>query len=239
MTATDIFGAIANPTRRRILELLRSGPLAAGDIASEFALNRPAISEHLQVLRLSGLVVETPRGRLRVYRLNASRLREVEDWLHPFERYWHARLDGITEVLNKEYSMTEPGVIQLTRFIPHPTALVWKALTDPVIHAKWWAAGDVRAVVGHRFNLDMGQFGMQPCEVIDVELERLFAYTFAPGTLGTTITWRLAPEGGGTQLSLEHKGFDLDSPLGKTAYQGMNGGWPNVIERMKSVLASG
>ncbi len=133
--------------------------------------------------------------------------------------------------------MIEPGLIQLTEFIPHPPARVWAALTDPATHAKWWAAGDVRAVVGHRFTLDMGQWGLQPCEVLAVEPERLLSYSFAPGTLNTTITWRMKAEGSGTRLSLEHKGFDLDSPMGKTAFQGMGNGWPSVIARIGSVLS--
>jgi uncharacterized protein YndB with AHSA1/START domain len=134
--------------------------------------------------------------------------------------------------------MTEPGIIQLTRLIPHPPAKVWTALTDPAIHAQWWAAGDVRAIVGHRFTLDMGPWGLQPCEVIAVEHERLLSYSFAPGTLDTTITWRLAAEGDGTRLSLEHRGFDLDSPLGKTAFDGMSNGWPGVLGQLDEVVAS-
>ncbi len=79
---------------------------------------------------------------------------------------------------------------------------------------QWWAAGDVKAVVGHRFTLDMGGWGQLPCEVIAVEPERLLSYSFAPGTLNTTITWRLEPEGTGTRLLFQQAGFDLDSPLG-------------------------
>ena len=134
--------------------------------------------------------------------------------------------------------MTEPGLIQLTRFIPHSPARVWTALTDPAVHARWWAAGDVRAVVGHRFTLDMGPWGVQPCEVVAVEHERLLSYSFAPATLNTTITWRLEAEGSGTRLSLEHKGFDLDSPLGKAAFEGMGKGWPDVVQRLQDVLAA-
>jgi DNA-binding transcriptional ArsR family regulator len=102
MPVTDIFGALANPVRRRILELLRENPRAAGDIAQEFELNRPAISEHLQVLRNVGLISEEIRGRQRVYHLNAPPLSEVRDWLHPFERYWKQRLDALNETLAKE-----------------------------------------------------------------------------------------------------------------------------------------
>jgi len=132
--------------------------------------------------------------------------------------------------------MIEPGLIQLTQFISHPPEKVWAALTDPTLHAKWWAAGDVRPVVGHRFTLDMGPWGQQPCEVLAVETEKLLSYSFAPGTLNTTITWRLCAEGDGTRLSLEHRGFDLDSALGKTAFQGMGGGWPKVLSRIESAL---
>src|ERR1044072_2011886 len=122
-----------------------------------------------------------------------------------------------------------PGVIHCDQFIAPPPATVWKALTDPELHARWWAAGDVRPVVGHHFTLDMGKWGQQPCEVLAVEPERLLRYSFASGTLDTTITWRLQPEGTGTRLFLEHSGFDLDSPLGRTALDGMGNGWPGVL----------
>lgn len=59
------------------------------------------------------------------------------------------------------------------------------------------------------------------------------------GTLNTTITWRLAPEGHGTRLTLEHKGFDLNAPMGQAAYEGMGRGWPSVLERLEGVLAAG
>lgn len=102
MAVTDIFGALANPVRRQILELLREGPLVAGDIAAEFTLKRPAISEHLQVLRNVELVVEEVWGRQRLYYLNAPPLSEVRDWLHPFEHYWQQRMRALSDTLEKE-----------------------------------------------------------------------------------------------------------------------------------------
>lgn len=132
---------------------------------------------------------------------------------------------------------TEPAAIRCDQFIPHPPEAVWRALTDPELHARWWAAGDVRPVVGHRFTLDMGAWGPQPCEVLAVEPERLLRYSFAEGSLGSTITWRLDPEGTGTRLFLEHEGLDLDTPMGRTAVEGMGRGWPDVLRRIDSVLA--
>lgn len=130
------------------------------------------------------------------------------------------------------------AVFECDQFLPHPPSAVWKALTDPEIHARWWAAGDVRPVVGHKFTLDMGAWGHQPCEVLAVEPERLLRYSFSPDALGTTVTWRLEPEGTGTRLFLEHAGFDLDSPMGRAAYEGMSQGWPSVLARITPALAA-
>jgi uncharacterized protein YndB with AHSA1/START domain len=135
--------------------------------------------------------------------------------------------------------MIKPGVIRLSQFINHPPSKVWQALTDPELHAKWWAAGDVRPVVGHRFTLDMGPWGHQPCEVIAVVPEKLLSYSFAPDTLNSMITWRLEPENLGTRLHLEQLGFDLDSPLGRSAFEGMGQGWPKILERISSAIDSG
>lgn len=134
--------------------------------------------------------------------------------------------------------MSSPAIIQLDQVYAHPPAAVWKALTDPVLHAKWWAAGDVRPIVGHRFTLDMGAWGQQPCEVLAVEPERLLRYRFAAGTLDTLITWRLTPEGTGTRLTLTHEGFNLDSPMGRQAFEGMKKGWPGVLERLGPALGA-
>jgi uncharacterized protein YndB with AHSA1/START domain len=82
----------------------------------------------------------------------------------------------------------------------------------------------------------MGNFGSQQCEVTKVDDQRLLAYRFAEGSLDTTVTWTLHPEGKGTRLVLTHAGFDLDSPMGRQAYEGMGHGWPGVLNKLESVL---
>ena len=131
--------------------------------------------------------------------------------------------------------MTLP-VIRLDRAYSHPPAAVWQALTDPELHARWWAAGDVQPIVGHKFHLDMGKWGLQPCVVLEVQPQRMIKYLFATGTLNTTITWLLEPEGAGTRLTLTHEGFNLDTPMGRFAYEGMGSGWPSVLERLAAVI---
>jgi DNA-binding transcriptional ArsR family regulator len=97
----EVAAAIADPTRRAILEMLRDGPLPAGDVAARFPVSRPAISRHLRVLRQSGLVHDELVGRQRLYRLDADRFTELAGWLARFTRPhgWEHRLDALeTEV---------------------------------------------------------------------------------------------------------------------------------------------
>ncbi len=131
--------------------------------------------------------------------------------------------------------MSEKAVIFLEHRYDHPPAAVWKALTDPAKVAQWWAPGDWRAEVGHRFTLDMGPFGKQTCEVVTVEPETTLKIKFAEGVLDTFITWKLAADGPGTLLTFTHEGFDMDSPQGRQAYEGMRPGWPKILERIAAV----
>ena len=97
-----MFDALANPVRRRILALLRRDPQPVNELVAQFELSRPAVSEHLQVLRVAGLVREERRGRQRVYHLEPQPLAEVGEWLHPFERHWRARMRALRDVLDEE-----------------------------------------------------------------------------------------------------------------------------------------
>ena len=128
------------------------------------------------------------------------------------------------------------STLECDQYLAHPPAVVWRALTDPEIHARWWVPCDIRPVLGHRFTLDMGSWGKQASEVTAVEPARLLAYTFAEGSLDTVITWRLVPEGSGTRLFLQQSGFDLDSPMGKQAFERMGGGWPGLLRRIDRAL---
>lgn len=98
----DVFSALANPVRRQILMQLRNGPRAVNDLARGFQVGRPAVSEHLQVLRRARLVREEPRGRERYYHLDPRPLSEVNAWLEAFSKYWERRLAALGELLDSE-----------------------------------------------------------------------------------------------------------------------------------------
>lgn len=91
----DTFSALADPTRRGVIELLRERPLRAGELAAAFEMSAPAMSRHLRVLRKNGLVEEEGReddARVRVYRLKPERFAEMRDWLEEVEAYWGDQL---------------------------------------------------------------------------------------------------------------------------------------------------
>jgi DNA-binding transcriptional ArsR family regulator len=93
------FDAIADPTRRRILELLVDGERTAGEIAEQFPVSRPAISRHLRVLRETGLVRYREDAQRRLYALDATPLATVDAWLAKYRTFWTQRLDAFeTEV---------------------------------------------------------------------------------------------------------------------------------------------
>ena len=91
--------AIADPTRRRVLELVRDRELAAGEIAGRFSISRPAVSRHLRVLREAGLVEERRDGRRRLYRADPAPLAGLSAWLND---YWSARLHALKTLAEED-----------------------------------------------------------------------------------------------------------------------------------------
>jgi DNA-binding transcriptional ArsR family regulator len=100
--ASDVFSAIADPTRRRMLELLRQRQLPASQIGAKFRMSQPSISEHLRILRDAGLVRAQRIGRQRVYRLRPRPLRGVVDWVALFDQFWEDKLGTLGEFLQRQ-----------------------------------------------------------------------------------------------------------------------------------------
>ena len=94
--------AIADPTRRRIVELLATRDHTAGELVAEFDLSAPAISQHLNVLRKAGLVTTRAEGQSRIQSLNPKGLDELDAWLNRTRRFWSSRLDVLEAELKAE-----------------------------------------------------------------------------------------------------------------------------------------
>jgi DNA-binding transcriptional ArsR family regulator len=103
-SAGAAFRALADPTRRGVLDLLRRGSLPAGEIARAFPVSRPAISKHLRLLRRACLVRERREGRRRLYQLNPEPLRVVDSWLSNYRLFWEMNLADFKAFVETEHA---------------------------------------------------------------------------------------------------------------------------------------
>ena len=109
-TTYDPFNAVAEPKRRKVLEVIGTQELSVNEIVERLGWNQPMVSKHLGVLKEVGLVSERRVGRQRMYRVNAERLKPIYDWVAPFERYWsesYDRLDDVLETLKSKEKSDE------------------------------------------------------------------------------------------------------------------------------------
>lgn len=95
----DVFSALADPTRQRIVELLARGDRDAGTIAADFVISRPAVSRHLRVLREAGVIEATADAQRRVYRIRPQAFDEIDRWVSRYREFWAQRLDDLAATL--------------------------------------------------------------------------------------------------------------------------------------------
>ena len=103
----DTFTALADPTRRRIVESLALGETSFGDIAEQFEMSRPAVSQHLKTLRDAGIVTVRADAQRRIYSLSDGGLDEIDAWLGKVQKYWNQRLDKLEQLLADENDREE------------------------------------------------------------------------------------------------------------------------------------
>jgi len=97
----DVFDVLAEPSRRRILDLLVSGERSVGEMVDRLPLSQPAVSKHLRVLREARLVEVRVEGQRRVYRVGTEPLRDLDAWLGPYRAMWSSRLDALGRHLDE------------------------------------------------------------------------------------------------------------------------------------------
>jgi DNA-binding transcriptional ArsR family regulator len=100
--AVDTFAVLAEPTRRRILEVLRGADASVGDLVTALTVNQPTMSKHLKVLREAGFVSCRTAAQQRIYRIEPGRFAEFDEWLQPYRRLWTEHLDALARHLDKE-----------------------------------------------------------------------------------------------------------------------------------------
>lgn len=98
----DAFQAIADPTRREIIDLLANQSLPVNEVAEQFEISRPAISKHIKILEECGVVVIRKKGRKRYCRTDPRKIKEVAEWAGRYRKFWSERLDVLEDILQEE-----------------------------------------------------------------------------------------------------------------------------------------
>ncbi|MDR8393897.1 metalloregulator ArsR/SmtB family transcription factor [Aliifodinibius sp. S!AR15-10] len=100
--AHDVFQAIADPTRREIIDLLATQSLTVNEVAENFDISRPAVSKHIKILNKCGLLVVRPKGRKRFCRTDPRKLQEVFEWAQRYRKFWNQKLDALEAALDED-----------------------------------------------------------------------------------------------------------------------------------------
>ena len=106
-TTTDAFNAVAEASRRKLLDAIGAGEVTVGELVDRLGFSQPQVSKHLGVLRTVGLVLVRTDGRHRWYRVNGPALKPIHDWVRSFERIWNTRLDRLDDLLAELKSQKE------------------------------------------------------------------------------------------------------------------------------------
>jgi DNA-binding transcriptional ArsR family regulator len=100
--AADVWAALGDPRRRQVLDLLRDGECAVGDVVAALGMTQPSTSKHLRVLREAGLVRVRTEAQRRVYAIEADGMADLDAWLAPYQRLWNTRLDALGRHLDDD-----------------------------------------------------------------------------------------------------------------------------------------
>jgi uncharacterized protein YndB with AHSA1/START domain len=236
----EVFRALADPTRRSLLdELFREDGQTLSALEERFAMTRFGVMKHLKQLEEAGLVVTKKRGREKLHFLNPVPIRLVHDrWVSKYAEPWAAGLSG----LKTELETPMEKVFEI--YIKTTPELLWEAITDPEIRAKYnfGAAVHTDWKVGSR--LEMGApnagFVLGEGEVLEVDPPRRLVHTMlaffseeAKAEGSTRVAWDIEPVGDSCRLTITH------DQMREGANDQIYGGWPMILSGLKTWLETG
>jgi uncharacterized protein YndB with AHSA1/START domain/DNA-binding transcriptional ArsR family regulator len=265
MTMDAVFKALADPSRRRLLDRLneRNGQ-SLRELCAGLDMARQSVTKHLAVLEGAGVVTTTRRGREKLHFLNSAPINDIaERWMSQYDRERAEALADLKRALEDD-AMEQTQFVYATYIRTTPERL-WQALTDPAFTRRYWGAGlhsdwqvgsPVQWQEGHDEEpRDLGQV------VLEAEPYRRLSYTWPPPQphhaelFGWSperlaelqreprshVRFELEPTGDAVKLTVTHDGFAPGSPLleavsGRTE---QSGGWPELVSNLKTLLETG
>ena len=242
------FRALADPTRRKILQKLERRDMTIAEVADGFDMTRAAVKKHLTILAEGELISVTRRGRAAVNRLEPAGFKRAADWLTYFDRFWDDRLGDLKPRSNnmERTPMTDamPDLVK-TAWFAAPRETVWAFLTEADKLGKWFHPAEADLAAGADYALiAAGEDGrpVRQCwgTVLEMDPPARLSYTFTIKPLAgamTTVTWRLEEAEDGTKLTLEHDG--ISAAAGAAALgllTALDKGWDVYLDALRDAV---
>jgi uncharacterized protein YndB with AHSA1/START domain len=236
----DVFRALADPTRRSLLdELFRQDGQTLGALGARLPMTRFGAMKHLKVLEGAGLVVTRRRGREKLHFLNAVPIRLIHDrWVSKYAQPWAAALSGLKRELEEETTMEKVFEI----YIKTTPQRLWQAITDTKMRSQYTFGAVITSdwTVGSRYEGKGGDAPILEGENLQVDPPRRLVQSFralwgedvkAEGT--SRVTWEIEPVGDSCKLVVTH------DQLRAGANDQLYGGWPMILSGLKTLLETG
>lgn len=235
----DLFRALGDPTRRRILDLLRERDgMTVSDLDARIALSRFGVMKHLAVLEEAGLVVARRDGRYKHIHLNAAPIQQIADrWIAPFVQPWASMTSALKQHVEKENEMTTQSDFVLETYIRATPERIWAALTSPEDTRAYYFGSEVhsdfRPGSPIRYMWPEDKL-MLDGRVIEADPPRKLVTTFRPHwgegePRETEVMFTIEPAGDAAKLTIVHKGLIA-------AEDGIRTGWMKIMSGLKTLL---
>jgi DNA-binding transcriptional ArsR family regulator/uncharacterized protein YndB with AHSA1/START domain len=245
-----VFRALADPSRRRILDLLKARPgTTVGELGERFEFSRFAVMKHLRVLEEVGLVVPRRAGKSKRLFLNAVPIQTIYDrWISQYSALWASRLTALKYSLEEEDrpmpAATQVQHVHVVHIRTTPEKL-WQALTRPDFTRQYYYDTEVRSTFEPgaeieyvRLNRDGTTKKVLTGQVLEAEANRRLVHTFSFPELPdepTRVTYEIVAIGEVVRLTMTHEGFDGETET----YRMVRGGWAPIFDGLKTLLETG
>jgi uncharacterized protein YndB with AHSA1/START domain len=246
-SADKVFRALADPNRRKMLDLVKASPgITVTALSEAFDFTRYAVMKHLKVLEDAEVVVPRRRGRTKELYLNAIPIQTIYDrWISQYSARWASQLTSLKYKLEKEEPMSPANAQQLyVMYIRTSADKLWDAITNPVMTVQYFHGTEVRSdfkvgsVIDYLMKQEDGE--KKPAvtgEILEMEPKKRLVHSFDfPGNDDppSTVTYEIESQGDVTKLVVTHD-FDAETDT----FKGTQQGWPRIFSAMKTLLETG
>jgi uncharacterized protein YndB with AHSA1/START domain/predicted transcriptional regulator len=243
----EVFKALADPSRRRILDLVKAKPgIIVSELSESFQFSRYAVMKHLRVLEQAGLIVPERAGRKKELYLNAIPIQTIHDrWISQYSALWASSLTSLKYQLEKEETMSSPSPKQVyVLYIRTSAEKLWSAITDPELTLQYFHNTEIRSEFSKGSTIDYvvtGKDGHKKTAVtgtiVEVEPTQRLVHSFkfeGNDDPPSTVTYDIEEMGDVMKLTLTHE-FESEDET----FKGTSQGWPPILSGLKTLLETG